>query len=65
MVVHRKDMAEDYFKIKKICIFYERPFLHKIILKFVPMGSKKRQEKNLKIKKKTFSLNCFFYIKLY
>ena len=65
MVVHRKDTAEYFFRVKKLCIFYERPFLHKIFLKFVPIGSKKRQEKNLKNKKETFSLNCLFHLKLY
>ena len=30
MVVYRKDTGKYYFKVKRICFSYERPFLHKI-----------------------------------
>ena len=51
MVVHRKDTAKYYFKVKKLCIPYEKPFLHKKILKIVSMGSNKKDIKNLKLRK--------------
>ena len=62
--VHRNDFKKK-LKYKKIYIFYERMFLHKIIVKIVSMGVHRNDLKKWNLNWNFFSMKDRFYIKIF